>query len=289
MSVSENALICKIRRLPSPRALIQFRLNTVRKYETYVAGSRELKTFKASHENNRRSSQGSRGLKRIVVSKDGPYIVSGNVPLTVQIIAPNREGFSWDWKQGKTFDTGSEYKLCRCGRSMNKPFCDGTHTKIRFDGKETATRTPFARQAETFDGPTMTLSDAENLCAFARFCDPAGKIWSLIEQTDNPEARKLVIREANHCPAGRLVVHDKKTGNVLEHKLPASIGVVEDPALGCSGPLWVRGEIRIESEDGKPYEVRNRVTLCRCGASSNMPFCNGSHASIKFADGLPKK
>jgi len=132
----------------------------------------------------------------------------------------------------------------------------------------------------------MTLDDAEQLCAFARFCDPGGKIWGLIEQTDNPEARELVIREANHCPAGRLVLHDKKTGKEIEHKLSPSIAVVEDPGLGCSGPLWVRGGVRIESENGIPYEVRNRVTLCRCGASNNMPFCNGSHASIKFRDGL---
>src|SRR5579884_3328799 len=120
------------------------------------------------------------------------------------------------------------------------------------------------------------------ISVFARFCDPAGQIWNLIEQTDTPKARELVIREANHCPAGRLVAHDKKTGNEIEHKLAPSIGLVEDPALGCSGPLWVRGGIRIESHDCKPYEVRNRVTLCRCGASSNMPFCNGSHASIKL-------
>ena len=223
---------------------------------------------------------------KIVVSKNGPYIVTGNTPLSIQVIKPNNEGFSWDWVEGKKFDTEQEYALCRCGHSRNKPFCDGTHAKIGFDGRETATRKPYSRQAEALDGPTLVLTDAENLCAFARFCDPAGKIWSLIEQTDNPEARELVIREANHCPAGRLVVHDKKTGKEIEHKLPASIGIIEDPALGCSGPLWIRGGIRIESHDGKPYEVRNRVTLCRCGASANMPFCNGSHASIKFKDGL---
>lgn len=67
---------------------------------------------------------------------------------------------------------------------------------------------------------------------------------------------------------------------------PSMIGVVEDPALGCSGPLWVRGGITVEAADGKPYEKRNRVTLCRCGASDNKPFCNGSHASMKFDDGL---
>jgi CDGSH-type Zn-finger protein len=224
--------------------------------------------------------------KKIVVSKDGPYRVSGGVPLTMQIITPNKEGFSWDWKKAKTFETQQEYSLCRCGQSKNKPFCDGTHAKVKFDGTETATRRPYIRQAEVFDGPTLLLSDAEELCAFARFCDPGGKIWGLIEQTDDPEARKLVVREANHCPAGRLVVHDKKTGKEIEDKLPPSVGVVEDPALGCSGPLWVSGGVRIESENGTPYEARNRVTLCRCGASANKPFCNGSHASIRFRDGL---
>lgn len=228
------------------------------------------------------------GGMKIVVSKDGPYVVSGNVPLSMQIITPNKEGLSWEWKEGESFETtGPNYSLCRCGRSKNKPFCDSTHAKIGFQGKETATRRPYIRQAETYPGPTLTLSDAEDLCAFARFCDPGGQIWRLVEQ-EGEEARNLTIREANHCPAGRLVVQDNKTGKTIEHHLPRSIGVIEDPALGCSGPLWVRGGIRIESEDGRPYEVRNRVTLCRCGASNNMPFCNGSHASIRFQDGLVK-
>lgn len=223
---------------------------------------------------------------KIVVSKDGPYIVSGKIPLSMQIITPNEEGLSWDWKEAKSFETKEEYSLCRCGHSKNKPFCDNSHLKVKFDGTEMASRRPYVRQAELFDGPTLTLSDAEELCAFARFCDPGGKIWGLIEKTDNPEARKLVIREANHCPSGRLVVHDKKRGNEMENRLTPSIGVVEDPALGVSGPLWVQGGITVESADGTPYELRNRVTLCRCGASINKPFCNGSHASIRFRDDL---
>jgi CDGSH-type Zn-finger protein len=223
---------------------------------------------------------------KIVVSKNGPYIVTGKVPIQIQTITPNKEKFSWDWVAGKSFPSEEETHLCRCGQSKSKPFCDGSHEKVHFDGKETASREPYDAQAETTDGPTLKLQDAENLCAFARFCDPAGKIWGLIEKTDDPDARALTIREASHCPGGRLVVSDKKSGKKIEPELPPSIGIVEDPALKCSGPLWVQGGILVESADGKPYEVRNRVTLCRCGASDNKPFCNGAHASIKFKDGL---
>ena len=38
----------------------------------------------------------------------------------------------------------------------------------------------------------------------------------------------------------------------------------------------------IEGADGEAYEARNRVTLCRCGASNNKPFCDGKHVEINF-------
>src|SRR6266536_1245907 len=50
------------------------------------------------------------------------------------------------------------------------------------------------------------------------------------------------------------------------------------------GPLWVRGGVPVEAADGFEYEVRNRVTLCRCGYSKNKPFCDGSHVRTKFKD-----
>ena len=224
--------------------------------------------------------------KKIVVTKDGPYIIHGDIPVTIQVITPDKEGSSWDWKERQLFQVKSNYRLCRCGQSRNKPFCDDSHTRVHFDGKETASRTSYQEQAQRFDGPALELGDAQNLCAFARFCEPGGKIWSLVRESNNAKAHDLAIREAMHCPSGRLVLRDKKTDKEIESDLPPSIGVVEDPALGCSGPLWVRGGISIESQDGASYEKRNRITLCRCGASGNKPFCDGSHASIKFQDGL---
>jgi CDGSH-type Zn-finger protein len=216
---------------------------------------------------------------KIEIRKDGPYIVSGGMPLSEQHIVTNAEGDSLDYREGKKFPAQPEYALCRCGHSANKPFCDGTHKTVKFDGTETASREPYLNQTETIDGPTVSLTDAESLCAFARFCDPKGRIWNLVEQTDDPEVRKIVEHEAAHCPAGRLVVWDKKTGKPIEPKFEPSLGLIEDTEKKVSGPIWVRGGIPVVSADGKTYEIRNRLTLCRCGQSNNKPFCDGSHAA----------
>ena len=216
---------------------------------------------------------------KIQVTENGPYLVSGGVPLAEQAIVTNAEGDSLDYKEGKKFPAQPQYALCRCGHSANKPFCDGSHAKANFDGTETASREPYLAQAQTYEGPTMKLTDAESLCAFARFCDPKGRIWNLINQTDNPEARRLVEFEAGHCPSGRLIAWDRKTGKAIEPHYHTSIGLIWDTEKDVVGPIWVRGGIPVIAADGETYEVRNQLTLCRCGKSANKPFCDGSHAA----------
>jgi hypothetical protein len=98
--------------------------------------------------------------------------------------------------------------------------------------------------------------------------------------------REQFIRQVGNCPSGRLVAWDRESGEAVEPDWPQSIGLVEDPSKGVSGPLWVRGGIQVEGADGQSYEVRNRQTLCRCGHSGNKPFCDGSHMAIGFQDGL---
>ncbi|MBB1093139.1 CDGSH iron-sulfur domain-containing protein [Rhodopseudomonas palustris] len=219
---------------------------------------------------------------RVVILKNGPFVVSGSVPLAVQTIRAGAGGGSEAWEQGDAFPVQEKYALCRCGRSGTMPFCDGTHAKIGFDGTETASREPYLGQATIFDGPTLQLTDLESLCAFARFCDPGGNVWNQVARTDEPEIRASFIRQVENCPAGRLAARDKATGELLENELPISIGLVEDPQQQCSGPIWLRGGIVFVAADGFEYEMRNRVTLCRCGRSSDKPFCDGTHASIKF-------
>jgi CDGSH-type Zn-finger protein len=214
---------------------------------------------------------------KITVIKNGPYLVSGGIPLFTATISCDAYGIPANWFIGKNLKTTENYLLCRCGQSGNKPFCDNTHLKVTFDGTETSDNDPFEKMAKEIDGPELTLKDAEILCASARFCHRGGDIWDSIPQSTDTKVKKNAIENALDCPSGRLVVLDKKTGMTLEPALAKSIGMIEDPSKGVSGPFWVRGGIPIYSADGKLYEVRNRVTLCRCGKSTNKPFCDSSH------------
>ncbi len=215
--------------------------------------------------------------ERIRVSKNGPYIVSGGVPLIKKEICNDSEGYYSSWHEVETYQLPEQYALCRCGHSKNKPFCDGTHAEIHFDGTETADDKPYLDRAKKINGPSLSLTDAEHMCVHARFCMRAGGIWNLTRQSDNGEARDIAIEEAGNCPSGRLVVWDKNTGKALEPEFEKSIVVIEYPPRSEHGPLWVRGGIPVESSEGHVYEIRNRVTLCRCGKSNNKPFCDGRH------------
>jgi CDGSH-type Zn-finger protein len=221
---------------------------------------------------------------KVVVVKNGPYLVSGNLPLAKESIVSDSEGYPVEWSSGDHYPDQENYALCRCGQSENKPYCDGIHAKIDFDGTETASRKKYLEQAEKTSGPDLVLADARELCVHAGFCDRAGGIWELTKDSDDLKSKGIAIQEAGNCPSGRLVIWDKKTGKPIEPQLEPSISLVE-PGKGVSGPIWVKGGVPLESSDGTQYETRNRVTLCRCGKSGNKPFCDGSHISMGFTDG----
>jgi CDGSH-type Zn-finger protein len=211
-------------------------------------------------------------MTKIKVTKNGPYVVMGKLPINEDIVQYDSEGTPVITKKGKDIPHEEECALCRCGKSKNMPFCDGSHKITNFEGTENPdNQQKYDDQAETIEGPDLVLKDNRSLCVGAGFCHRAGGVWELTDNSDNPESKKIAVEECQCCPSGRLVAVDKKTGKVMEENLEPSIGIPD------GGPLCVKGEVEIESVDGQTYEKRNRVTLCRCGKSRNKPFCDGSH------------
>lgn len=221
---------------------------------------------------------------KIIISKNGPYLVSRSLPLDTQIIIPDKEGFPYKYKQGKKYSIKNSYLLCRCGKSKNKPYCDGSHRK-GFKGTCKISKKTYLAQAEMLEGPGLDLSDASSFCVGAGFCERAGGTWELTKNSNNKESKRLAIEQCGNCPSGRLVAWDKKSGKPIEPKFKKGISLIEDVPSKVSGPIWVKGRVQIEEEDCEQLETRNRVTLCRCGKSKNKPYCDGSHIDVNFNDG----
>lgn len=219
--------------------------------------------------------------KKIRIIKNGPYHVTGCIPLSEKIITP--KGKVNEFRPGRTFPSIETYDLCRYGRSGEKPFCDGTHETVGFDGTEVASRAAYEERAKVCTGPAIDLLD-DDRCAYARFCHREhGNAWQLVKQSKDPQLKKEVIKAACDCPTGRLVAVEKN-GDPYEDPYEPSISIIQDPAQDASAGIFVRGGIPIESCDGQIYEIRNRAALCRCGKSRNTPFCDATHISIGFSD-----
>ncbi len=73
---------------------------------------------------------------RIKVQAKGPYLVTGNVPLREMFIGADSDGASERWVEGMEYPHGETYSLCRCGKSKNRPFCDGSHKTNGFQSAE---------------------------------------------------------------------------------------------------------------------------------------------------------
>jgi CDGSH-type Zn-finger protein len=229
----------------------------------------------------------------IIISQNGPYLVSGNVPLQKEIVVCDKEGYPVKWKKGEKIPTGESYSLCRCGKSKNPPFCDGEHHREKFVGTLTASNKPYLEQSTKVSGPKLELTDASSFCIGAGFCDKGLSTWGYTQDSGNSKSKKIAIQQACNCPAGRLVAWEKGKSSVedraIEKKFKPSISIIVDESSGASGPLWVKGGIQIENQNGAKYEKRNRVTLCRCGKSNNKPFCDGTHVEIGFIAKEKKK
>ena len=211
----------------------------------------------------------------ITVAPNGPYLVAGNLPLYRRRDVQSELGEPMTWATQSTLDTKDRYALCRCGQSGNKPFCDGTHARVGFEADDVATGT-YDDRADVVGGDVNVRYD-QKICVHAGFCGTTvTNVWEQAVKTGDTAARMQTIAMIEHCPSGALTYQIDGVDNEL--LLPQALAVTND------GPLWVTGGVPVTSSDGTTLEVRNRVTLCRCGDSANKPLCDGSHKESGFTE-----
>lgn len=208
---------------------------------------------------------------KIACLPNGPYyLLNEQTPRTVPNLRNSR---------GETCATIPGVALCRCGGSSNKPFCDGTHGRNGFtDARETD-----GTQDKRMDyvGRELTIHDNRGICAHAGHCtDRLASVFKLKEEPwidPNGASVEAVIETIRQCPSGAL----SYTIDGVEHRdqvREAMVTVTKD------GPYAVTGGIELVQPHWGEGSSAEHYTLCRCGASKNKPFCDGSHWRIEFSD-----
>ena len=123
----------------------------------------------------------------------------------------------------------------------------------------------------TFD-PTRCIHAAECIRTAPAVFDSRRLRWIKPELGDPA----VIVTAVRRCPTG-----------ALSYSLPnGEVEAADTPEIrpAHNGPLYVRGQVRVETEDGRLIAEGFRLALCRCGATKNAPFCDGSHHASGFAD-----
>jgi len=104
--------------------------------------------------------------------------------------------------------------------------------------------------------------------------DPQKRPWI----TPEGSTTEKIITQVKKCPSGALSYYlnrEADTGNV---KVESETIVEPTP----NGPLMVYGNVTIKDASGTLTKKNNATAFCRCGASQNKPFCDGSHKKMGF-------
>jgi CDGSH-type Zn-finger protein len=178
---------------------------------------------------------------------------------------------------GVDIPTGPDVLLCRCGASTNKPFCTGAHASVGFTGAKASRRRHDRRR--DYPGEGVTVHDNRALCAHVEYCwqglpsvfKREGVPWI------DPEGAPVeeVVRQVKECPSGALSHSINGVEDRDQDRAP-SVALIE------GGPYVVTGGVEIVGEPRNDGASLEHCTLCRCGASANKPFCDGSHWESGF-------
>ena len=133
-----------------------------------------------------------------------------------------------------------------------------------------------------YDNGEMTIVWKPNQCIHSTICfqglsgvfNPANRPWITPENSTTEK----IIEQIKKCPSGALSYYMNTDESKEEVKVEAETIVETVP----NGPLMVYGNVSIKDSSGGVTKKNKVTAFCRCGGSSNKPFCDGSHKKNGF-------
>ncbi|QOI97087.1 MAG: (4Fe-4S)-binding protein [Flammeovirgaceae bacterium] len=128
----------------------------------------------------------------------------------------------------------------------------------------------------------VTIVWKPDLCIHSTICfkglpavfDPKKRPWV----TPEGSTTEKIIEQVKKCPSGALSYYLNR--DAAEEKVRVEAETIVEPTP--NGPLMVYGNVVVKDSKGTLTKKNNATAFCRCGASNNKPFCDGSHRKIGF-------
>lgn len=116
--------------------------------------------------------------------------------------------------------------------------------------------------------------------------------WKGLVEVFNPKARpwvkmdgattEMIIEQVRKCPSGALSYYLNADAPAEADKVIAESASILKVEVTPNGPYLINTECLIVHSDGREETKTGKVALCRCGASGNKPYCDGSHRKNGF-------
>lgn len=136
----------------------------------------------------------------------------------------------------------------------------------------------------------VTVVWKPKVCIHSTIC------WKGLIEVFNPKERpwvkmggastERIIEQVRKCPSGALSYYLNEEDQSAEpsDKVVAEKAQIMKVEVSPNGPYLIKTECLIVHSDGREETKAGTVALCRCGASANKPYCDGSHKKIGFEE-----
>lgn len=181
-------------------------------------------------------------------------------------------------ESGEKIETPTVKSFCRCGESEKKPFCDGTHAKVKFNGARLKER---KHEPKAYVGEKITIFDSRYICCHDGSCVMnLPEVFKMREKPwidPNGAEAERIIEVIKKCPSGALT-YSYNNEKVEEWFDEQKVIIKKD------GPYYVQGGVKVrDSLDSNETAItEDHYSLCRCGKSKHSPYCDGSHEKEGF-------